>query len=784
MVAKRQNRFTNGWIDPKAVALNDYEQFYASLANATNVIGIPEGGISLRYALRHIVRIARKFDRITVNVTITAPNGGTTANVNDGNDSTFLVTTTPVGTTNNFVVVSYDLGAATNAKFIDVVGATLTLNNSNEFQIQVSNDGIAWNQVGNNITLNQVPVTYRVNVGSSAGFRYARLVRVGVTDLGAANVSIADFNIHVEGGAGTLSKTRAIRYKFNIDQRYTLVLSDKNIAIYRNGVYQADVRSPLITEDKLDKINWTFGGDTILICHEDFDVQLLKRLGSDTLWSIETWTPDNIPYYDFVPVKVVPATTLTPSAVSGLVTLTAGANIFLAGDVNQIVEGNFGKARIIAYTSPTVVSAVTLVSFANTSAIAANNWNLQRGFEPIISSTRGYIRSLCFFNQRLWIGGTKSKPRCIVGSIIGDPFIFDLGQGRDSDAIFFDLDNEEPIVNILPHRALNLFTTGAESAYIPARGLPTNNETTSFIPQTEIGSQQGLRPVVSNGVIIFVQRGGNSVFSLVYDDTQQSFTASNISRLASHIIRTPVDFDIRRSNSAEEADSLLVVNSDGTMANGLFVSEDKINGFTLINTQGSIMNAVADEDDIYFVVRREINGVEDNYLEVADSTMFLDASVKITPVAPTDTFTGLDHLEGETVSVFADGVYLEDRTVVGGSITTEVDVNEYVHIGLPFTPIIQTLPFEMMNDPYDKMGVKKRVSSVYLWLYESMELKVNGVDVTMRDYAQLIDEPLPKFTGIKRVEGLRGRDDYGQITITQDKPLPFTILALRLEDNS
>ena len=144
----------------------------------------------------------------------------------------------------------------------------------------------------------------------------------------------------------------------------------------------------------------------------------------------------------------------------------------------------------------------------------------------------------------------------------------------------------------------------------------------------------------------------------------------------------------------------------------------------------------------------------------------------------------MDHLEGKTVSVFADGLYLEDQVVVGGQITTEVDVEDYVHIGLPFTPTIQTLPFELMNNPYDQMGVKKRVSSVYLWLYNSMELRVNGINVTMRDYSTLVDQPLPVFTGIKRVEGLRGRDEYGQITIDQSKPLPFTLLALRLEDNS
>ena len=780
MVAKRQNRFTNLWIEPKAVALNDYDLFYASLAEATNVIGIPEGGIKLRYGLRHIDRIPQKIGRISGGITITAPNGGTTANVNDDNETTFLVTTTPVGTTNNFVVVNYDLGAPTDVMFIDAVGVTLTANSSSEFQVQTSLDGIVWNQVGVSLDLNQTSITYRFRVDAS--IQYARLVRVGVINLGAANVSIADFNIWQE--TGVISDTRGIRYKFNIDQRYQLILSDRNIAIYRDGFYQTDVRAKLITDDTLSTINWTFGGDTVLICHESFDVQLLLRNGSDTKWGISTWQPVGVPYYDFVPSKTLPATTLTPSAVSGVVTLTAGAAAFLAGDVNQIVEGNFGRARIISYTSATVVSAIAEVPFANTTAITANNWNIQRGFEPIFSPARGYPRSMAFFNQRLWIAGSKSKPRTILASVVGDPFNFDTASYRDSDAIFFDLDNEEPLVNILPHRALNLFSTAGESSLIPARGIPINNDTASFVPQTEIGSEPGLRPVVSNGVIIFVQRGGNSVFSLVYDDTQQSFTSSNISRLASHLIRTPVDFDIKRSTSAEEADNLLVVNTDGTLANGIFVSEENIKGFSLLTTDGLFKNAIADEENAYFVIERTINGITNRYLEVADDSLFFDAAIKLDVGIPTTVFTGLDHLEGKTVSVFADGLYQASQVVAAGQITTETVVNTAVSIGLPFIPVIKTLPFELAQDPFDKMGVKKRVNSVYLWLYESMEMQVNGVNVTMRDYSTLIDQPLPVFTGIKRVEGLLGRDPFSQITITQTDPLPFTILALRFEDNS
>lgn len=779
MVHIRKNRFTSGWIEPKAVALNDYDAYLSAAAHMENVICIPEGGFRLRYGMEYLSKIPNITSRMEEGITISAPNGGNPSLVNDGDSTTYFVTTNPIGQEDEYVVVQFDIGVQKEIPYIDIVNASLTEDlTSNQFRIQASMDSNVWIDVGATIRLTNTPATQRRSI--LGAYRYFRLVRLGTEDLGGAFVSLGEFNVWED--TGDLSQVKLINYRFNIDQSYILALTEGNIGVYREGFFQTNIRADVLTQDRIKSINWTFGGDKIFLCHEDFDVQEVTRRGADDQWDIITWAPENIPFYDFNPSKVLPNFTLKPSAVSGVVTLTASGNVFVAGDVNQIIEGNGGRARITEYTSATVVKAIAEVPFYNDDTIAANNWNLQRGFEPMWSETRGYIRSLAFFQQRLYFGGTRSRPRTVGASVLGDYFNWDQGTGRDTDAFIRDLDNEDPIVNLLPHRALNLFTTSGESAVFLTRGFAITPTSFEFVPQTEVGSEFGLRPVVSNGVIMFVQRGGDSIMQVVFDENQQAYTANNISILASHIIRKPVAFDIRRSTSSDESDMLLIVNADGTMTNGVFMSEENIRGFSLTSTDGKIVAVASDGYEMFFVTHREINGATVSYLERGNYNLLSDCSVKRHVPDPTNIIDGLDHLEGRTVNVFADGVYLEDRVVENGQIETEVPIQTYADIGLNFIPLVKTLPFEALQQIGDRMGEKKRIRSCYIWFYQSVFAIVNGIQVSMREFDNyLLDQPLPSYTGIKRVEGLRGWDDYGQVVLTQDKPLPLTVLAMRIE---
>ncbi len=69
--------------------------------------------------------------------------------------------------------------------------------------------------------------------------------------------------------------------------------------------------------------------------HPDVAPIKIVRGGTDATWTGSTITFDSIPKYAFTAAFSNPAGTLTPSAVSGKVTLTASSAVFSAGNVNQ-----------------------------------------------------------------------------------------------------------------------------------------------------------------------------------------------------------------------------------------------------------------------------------------------------------------------------------------------------------------------------------------------------------------------------------------------------------------
>lgn len=109
----------------------------------------------------------------------------------------------------------------------------------------------------------------------------------------------------------------------------------------------------------------------------------------------------------------------------------------------------------------------------------------------------------------------------------------------------------------------------------------------------------------------------------------------------------------------------------------------------------------ADEDDLYLVVKRTVNGSTRRYVEyltdydfgdsISDA-FFIDSGLLYSGSAVT-TISGLDHLEGQSVSILADGATHPDKTVSGGSITLERSATK-VQVGLSYTSLLQTMRVE------------------------------------------------------------------------------------------
>src|SRR6185437_15071263 len=101
------------------------------------------------------------------------------------------------------------------------------------------------------------------------------------------------------------------------------------------------------------------------------------------------------------------------------------------------------------------------------------------------------------------------------------------------------------------------------------------------------------------------------------------------------------------------------------------------------------------------VMNRTIGGATKRYIEVLErpfdgdiddieDAFFVDCGLSYSGTAIT-TVTGLDHLEGQTVSVLADGGVVDGLVVSSGSITLPYSASK-IHVGLPFTSRAVTLP--------------------------------------------------------------------------------------------
>ena len=771
-VGVQQTNFSVGEMDPRFRARVQLQQYYDSLDRARNVIIQPLGGFYRRKGFEYIDTLPQQLTRLA-GMTITCPNGGTTANANDDDDTTDVLTTTGAGTTDPYVVVHYDLGSAQAVLFADVQGlySNHSADISGEIFIQYSTDDIAWTSLGAAIDLNNEE-TRRRNRRRTGPItaRYWRVAKIGGTDMGANVITLSEFNLWQ--ATGTLSLYRLARHRDTVTTKYILLYTDRNVRIYKDGVYQCDVRS--IYEDvDLGVINWAQSLDTTIIVHEDYPQQRLIRQGSDVDWQMTNLTLSNIPQYPFDLVVTQPATTLTPSAESGVVTLTAGAGTFVAGDVGQYVDGNGGRARIISYTSATVVKAVTVFPFFDTTAIGSGNWDLERGYEEIWSATRGYPAAVALNKGRLAFGGGSRKSSYQLSRAQVE-FDFNLGQNLDDDGIDVTISSDEDTPEIYHMLAaggdLQIFTSSGEYRNDKNSSGITTPDAAGASEQSAHGARKGVRPVKVASGTLFIQREGRALREFVYDAIKERYQAQNISILASHLLVTPVSMAFRPSTENDESDLLFICNSDGTIAVLTTLRDQDVTAFSLLSTPGAsglFKDVAVDLTDIYAVTERTINGATVRYLEKYNEDLRMDAGYYAAVGSPTSSVSGLDWLEGEEVEIRLDGLLQANDTVTGGTVTFERDAESTIEIGLAYNWQARLQPIVQQLGDGTVIGKLKRVVDVTLELYETQNILVNGKQVYFQEFGPgVLDQGVQPFTGRKPIEGLQGFSLEGQIDLT------------------
>ena len=645
--------------------------------------------------------------------------------------------------------------------------------------------------------------------------------RTDITQYKSALTTAQNVSIQPQGGAvrrdgtkfvheldaGAANAVRMVGFEFSVSDSYMLVFTPGKMYVYKNRTLVTNINGSgndflvvsTLTASILPEMNWVQSADTVIVVHEDLAPVKIVRGATDSDWTASTISFDFVPKHAFTLTVTagssfntgVPHDHLEVSGTSGNITVTAkhsgsDANIFTSGAAISGYKGQyinvspFGRLRVVRKVNNAKLECFAEVPLFDTSNIDDADWELEEGYEDTWSSTRGWPRSVVFHEGRLYFGGSKQRPSTIWGSRVSDFFNFDPGEALDDASVEASLDTGtfNAIVDMYAGRNLQIFTTGGEF-YVPqALDDPITPANLIVKAQTFFGMKPGLRVQNVDGATLFIQRQGKAIQEFIFSDTVNAYTSDKISLLSSHLLKSPEEMAVRVATSTDEGDRLMLVNGDdGSIACYTLLRSQNVIAPSEWTTEGEFINIGVDVDDIYVIVKRNVNSADVYYVEVFDPDTLLDSATTGT----TGASVNMPHLEAETVQIIRDGI-VEPTQVVGASPSTVTFVSAATasfQVGLNFTPTMKTLPVEPNLPSGSLKGFKKRIFEVNAELFETQSLSINGSLIPFRSFGtNVLNSSVQEFTGIKTINGMLGYSYDGQITVTQDVPLKMSVLGI------
>lgn len=362
-----------------------------------------------------------------------------------------------------------------------------------------------------------------------------------------------------------------------------------------------------------------------------------------------------------------------------------------------------GVARVTDYTNSTMVGAEVLVSLGGvdpTTIWQEGQWSDKKGWPTAVRIHEG----------RMWWTGLNG----VWGSISDAYDSFDETFVGDAGPINRTI-GSGPVDTINWIVSLKGMLLGAQSAEYSVRASSLDEPLTPTNFNLKPSSTQGSGPV--DGVKIdqngyFVNRSNCKVFDLAFDLKAYDYFSTDLMELAPEIgLPGIVRMDCQRLPDTR----LHCVRTDGTVIIAVINKAEDVLAWIPVTTNGFvedvvILPAIAGnlDDQVYYVVRRTINGATVRYLEKwaqeidcrGDKQLckLADAHITYTGVAA-KVITGLSHLEGQSVVVWADGAdvgtddtvvpWVQRYTVTGGQITLSSAVSNAV-VGLGYTSQFQS----------------------------------------------------------------------------------------------
>ena len=602
-------------------------------------------------------------------------------------------------------------------------------------------------------------------------------------------------------------ETRLIPFEFSTTQTYMLEFGNQYIRFYKDngqilsGGSAYEISSPYLEAELFD-IKYAQSADVMYLCHPNHPVKKLARTGH-TSWTLTSVDFQNGPFMD----HNIETTTITASHTNagqtGTLTLssTTGVNSnqgWLSTDVGRLIHMLDGHVKITGYTSTTVVDMEVVTDISNGSA--STDFALGS-----FSDTTGYPSCVTFFEQRLVFAATLSQPQTLFFSKSGDYENMDdnyHGTVADDDSIIYTIASNQvnAIRFMTATRTLIIGTAGGEFAVSGGGTDIAITPTNILIKKQSNNGAANVDALAVGNATLFLQRARRKLRELAYNFDVDGYVAPDLTILAEHIS----EGGFKQLSYQQEPNQVIwCARNDGQLVGLTYQREQQVVAWHrhLFGGAFGSGNAVCDsvatiptddsEYQTWVIVKRTINGATKRYVEFihqydfdeTDDTSFnfLDSQLSYDGSAVTN-ISGLAHLEGQTVSVLADGATHPDKVVNSGAIVLERAASK-VKVGLSYTSLLQTMRIDAGAQNGTSQSKTKRIYEITARLYESIGVEIgpdlaNMERIPFRSSANAMDSGINVFTGDKEIEFRGNYETDGFIFVRQTQPLPLTILSL------
>ncbi len=568
---------------------------------------------------------------------------------------------------------------------------------------------------------------------------------------------------------------------------------------------------------------WEQAGDVITITHRLHDPRELVYF-TDTLWVLRLATTE--------PATVEPANLVLTAGAAGTervayVITAAGLNTYEESNISNVANDSTAAAptptapNLLTWDTPTdpveeyyiyrddgengvfgfvgtAKPAVGVEEFRDIGGAADYTVTPPIARTPFVSAdTRPHVAT--HYQQRRFYGGSNANPDGIDGSRTG--FVNNFGISsplQDDDALSFRMVGYQrhAIRHLRGLKRLLVFTDGG----IWTVGRPNEPLTPSTLgadQETYAGVAPDVVPVAIGSTVVYVQGRGSIVRDVQFDQQVEGLNGRDLTLFASHLVD---NHTIACMDYAETPHSIVwATRDDGVLLGLTYVREMDVWGWHRHDTLGDFEQVCtipeADGDAVYCIVARDINGSTVRYIErlakreineddFDDEVFFVDSGLSYSG-APATVFSGLDHLEGETVVAVADGSVVlnvagdapREFTVTAGAVTLPAAASK-VHIGLQIEADFESLNLDVQGSAIrDK---RKRVGSVTLIVDRSSRVFYSGPDTDSLVRYELSGAELAvdEHTGHVEVQLSTTWNEHGRVFVRQLDPLPLTILGI------